>query len=165
MSEKISVEMEKIVSLCKRRGFIFPSSDIYGGLASSWDYGPLGVELKNNVKAAWWKSIVHERDDMVGLDCGIIMHPMTWEASGHLSNFSDELVECKKCNKRFRLDHLVKGKCPSCGAQDFTDGRAFNLMFKTHLGPVESKDSIAYYPLCFSVPLYWEASSRCNQRA
>lgn len=124
--------MEKIVSLCKRRGFIFQSSEIYGGLSSSWDYGPLGAELKRNIKNAWWKAIVHDREDMVGLDAGIFMHPKTWEASGHIQNFNDILVECKKCNQRFREDHLVKGKCPSCAGKDFTEGRAFNLMFEAN---------------------------------
>lgn len=129
--------MEKIVSLCKRRGFIFPSSEIYGGLGSAWDYGPLGAELKRNVKSAWWSTVVHQRDDMVGLDASILMHPKTWEASGHVNNFSDVLVDCRRCNNRFRIDHLKDGKCPGCGAKDFTEGRAFNLMFKTHYGAVE----------------------------
>ena len=136
--------MEKIVSLCKRRGFIFQSSEIYGGLANSWDYGPLGAELKQNVKSAWWKSVVHNRDDMVGLDSGIIMHPEIWKASGHTENFYDVLVDCKKCNGRFREDHLTGHKCPNCGADDFTKGRAFNLMFKTHFGAVEDEASTAF---------------------
>lgn len=135
--------MEKIVSLSKRRGFIFQSSEIYGGLSSSWDYGPLGVELKNNIKAAWWKSVVHLRDDMVGLDAAILMHPKTWEASGHAQNFHDILVDCKKCNKRLRQDH-IKGKCPHCGGKEFTDGRAFGLMFKTQIGAVADESSTAY---------------------
>jgi len=138
--------MEKVVSLCKRRGFIFQSSEIYGGLASTWDYGPYGVELKNNVKAAWWKSIVHHRDDIVGLDCSILMHRKVWDASGHTKNFSDELVECKSCNLRFRADH-IDGKCPNpkCGKEEFTIGRAFNLMLKTHLGPVEDESGLTYF--------------------
>ncbi len=136
--------MEKVVSLCKRRGFIFQSSEIYGGLSSSWDYGPLGAELKRNIKNAWWKSTVHSREDMVGLDAAILMHPKTWEASGHTENFNDVLVDCKKCKKRWRQDHL-KGKCPNCGANDFTEGRAFNLMIKTHLGAAEDSSSIAYF--------------------
>ena len=136
--------MEKVVSLCKRRGFIYQSSEIYGGLANSWDYGPLGVELKQNVKAAWWKAVVHGRDDMTGLDSGIIMHPDIWKASGHTENFYDILVDCKKCKGRFREDHLNGGKCPNCGASDFTKGRAFNLMFKTHFGAVEDDASVAY---------------------
>lgn len=135
--------MEKIVSLCKRRGFIFQSSEIYGGLSSSWDYGPFGAELKKNVKEAWWKAVVHHRDDMVGLDASILMHPKTWEASGHTENFHDILIECKKCNKRFREDH-IDGKCPNCGADDFTEGRAFNLMFKTPLGAVEEEGNSVY---------------------
>ncbi len=136
--------MDKIVSLCKRRGFIFQSSEIYGGLASAWDYGPLGVELKQNVKAAWWRSMVHNRDDMVGLDSGILMHPQIWKASGHTENFHDVLVDCKKCKNRFREDHIENNKCPNCGASDFTDGRAFNLMFKTHFGAVADEASEAY---------------------
>ena len=108
--------MEKIVSLCKRRGFIFQSSEIYGGLASAWDYGPFGAELKRNLKNAWWKSVVQERDDMVGLDASILMHPNVWKASGHAENFTDQLIECKGCHKRHRQDQ-IKGKCPSCGAK------------------------------------------------
>jgi len=135
--------MEKIVSLCKRRGFIFQSSEIYGGLASSWDYGPLGTELKNNVKQAWWKAVVQDRDDMVGLDASILMNPKTWEASGHTENFNDILVDCKKCKKRFRQDH-IGDTCPECGSKDFTEGRPFNLMFKTYLGAVEDESSVAY---------------------
>ncbi len=135
--------MIKIVSLCKRRGFIFQSSEIYGGLASTWDYGPLGVELKRNVKDAWWKSVVHDREDMVGIDASILMHPMTWKASGHIDNFHDVLIDCKKCKKRYRQDH-IDGKCPNCGSEEFTEGRAFNLMFKTTLGPVEDEKNIAY---------------------
>jgi glycyl-tRNA synthetase len=136
--------MEKIVSLCKRRGFIFQSSDIYGGLASTFDYGPLGVELKKNVKEAWWKAVVHDRDDVVGLDASILMHPDVWKASGHTENFNDILVDCKKCKNRCREDHIVDGKCPHCGGTEFTQGRAFNLMFKTYFGAVEDAASIAY---------------------
>ncbi len=136
--------MDKVVSLCKRRGFIFQSSEIYGGLGSSWDYGPYGVELKNNVKAAWWKSVVRYRDDIIGLDAAILMHPKTWEASGHTETFNDVLVDCRKCKGRFRQDH-VGDKCPSCGAKDFTDGRAFNLMIKTHLGAVEGEKNQIYF--------------------
>jgi len=135
--------MDKIVSLCKRRGFIFQSSEIYGGLASAWDYGPLGAELKRNVKAAWWKSVIHDRDDVVGLDTSILMHPTTWKASGHTENFTDLLIDCKKCQKRFRQDH-VGPKCPNCGASDFTEPRAFNLMLKTFLGPIEDESGITY---------------------
>ncbi len=138
--------MEKVVSLCKRRGFIFPSSEIYGGLGSAWDYGPLGAELKRNVKSAWWSTVVHQRDDMVGLDASILMHPKAWEASGHISNFNDVLADCRRCKNRFRVDHLKDGKCPSCGAKDFTEGRAFNLMFKTHYGAVEDGNVIYLRP-------------------
>ncbi len=130
------VTMEKIVSLCRRRGFIFPSSEIYGGLSSCWDYGPLGVELKRNVKEAWWKDMVQSRDDMVGLDTSILMHPQVWVASGHIKNFSDPLVECKACQKRWRADELEKQACPACGGE-LTEPRQFNLMFKTFMGPVE----------------------------
>ena len=135
--------MTKIVALCKRRGFIFPSSEIYGGLASTWDYGPLGVELKRNLKDAWWKAIVHNRDDMVGLDASILMHPRTWDASGHTKNFHDTLVDCKSCKNRFRVDHL-KGKCPHCGGREFTEGRAFNLMLETNLGAIEDEKGLTY---------------------
>jgi len=135
--------MEKIVSLCKRRGFVFPSSEIYGGLSSTWDYGPLGAELKRNVKDSWWRSVVHQREDMVGLDAAILMHPTTWKASGHTDNFNDVLVDCKKCKKRLRKDH-IKDVCPHCGANDFTEGRNFNLMCKTFIGPVEDTSGVAY---------------------
>jgi len=135
--------MDKIVSLCKRRGFIFQSSEIYGGLSSSWDYGPLGAELKQNVKSAWWKTIVHERDDMVGIDAGILMNPQVWKASGHTENFNDILIDCKNCKKRFRQDH-VDDKCPSCGHTNFTESRVFNLMLSTQLGALEDGSSLAY---------------------
>lgn len=135
--------MEKIVSLAKRRGFVFPSSEIYGGLNSCWDYGPLGVELKNNVKQAWWRSIVQERDDVVGLDASILMHPKVWEASGHLENFSDPLVDCKSCKQRFRADQVTGDRCPRCGGE-LTEARQFNLMFKTFLGPVEEEAAVVY---------------------
>jgi len=150
-------KLDDLVSLCKRRGFIFQSSDIYGGLASCYDYGPLGVELKKNVKAAWWKSVVQMRDDMVGLDCSILMHPMIWKASGHVDKFADLIVECKKCNTRTRVDHLqaLEGEqathhekpeiaaqqnlsdknCPNCGATGrFTEPMPFKLMFETRMG-------------------------------
>ena len=137
--------MEKVISLCKRRGFIFPGSEIYGGLANSWDYGPLGVELKNNIKNAWWKRFVHLRDDMVGIDAALIMNPKVWAASGHLENFSDPLVECKKCHHRFREDQLEdKKKCPDCKGELMT-AKQFNLMLKTFLGPVENDDSVVYF--------------------
>lgn len=132
------VDLDKVVSLCKRRGFIFQSSEIYGGLASSWDYGPLGVELERNVKDSWWRTFVWSRDDMVGLDAAILMHPETWRASGHVDSFSDPLVECRECHQRFREDHLEGPSCPDCGG-DLTDPRQFNLMFKTHVGPVEDQ--------------------------
>lgn len=153
--------MEKIVSLAKRRGFVFPGSEIYGGLANSWDYGPLGHLLKQNIKAAWWKFFVQERADMVPLDTAIIMNPKVWEASGHLQNFSDELVECKKCHHRFRSDHLLEAlsaepgydkenpktiaevACPDCGGS-LTEPKAFNLMFKTFLGVNEDSSTTAY---------------------
>ena len=146
-------DMDKMMSLSKRRGFMFQSSEIYGGLGSTWDYGPLGVELKRNVKEAWWRSVVTERDDMVGLDAAILMHPQVWVASGHVENFSDPLVECKECNSRFRQDHLLEEtgidpespkaktalkdlRCPNCGSE-LGPPRRFNLMFKTFMGPVE----------------------------
>lgn len=137
--------MEKIVSLCKRRGFIFPGSEIYGGLANSWDYGPLGVELKNNIKRLWWKKFVQERDDMVGIDAALIMNPKVWAASGHLSNFNDPLIECKKCHSRFRADTFESDKCPNCGGKDFTPAKEFNLMFKTFMGPAEEEANIVYF--------------------
>ena len=137
------VSMDKIVSLCKRRGLIFPSSEIYGGLGSTWDYGPLGVELKNNVKRAWWQTVVYRRDDMEGLDAAILMHPRVWEASGHVESFTDPLVDCKECKKRFRADHLAGARCPECNGE-LTEARQFNLMFRTHIGPVEDSASVVY---------------------
>ena len=136
--------MEKIVSLCKRRGFVFPSSEIYGGLANAYDYGPLGVELKNNIKKIWWKYFVQNREDMVGLDGGIILSPKIWEVSGHVKNFKDPLVECKTCHHRFRPDKLPKGsKCPDCGGE-FTPAKMFSGMFKTIIGPIEETGLTAY---------------------
>jgi glycyl-tRNA synthetase len=135
--------MEKIVSLCRRRGFVFQSSEIYGGLASSWDFGPLGVELKRNVKEAWWKDMVQSRDDMVGLDTSILMHPQVWEASGHIKGFHDPLVECQICQKRWREDELEKQACPACGGE-LTEPRQFNLMFKTFMGPLEDSSAVVY---------------------
>jgi len=146
------VTMDKIVSLCKRRGFIFPSSEIYGGIGSSYDYGHYGVLLKNNVKNQWWKSLLQERDDVVALDSAIIQHPRTWEASGHLAGFTDPLVDCRTCKLRFRADKLEDAQCgrkpskhpgetPEC---DLTEAREFNLMFETTVGPVKSDGSIAY---------------------
>lgn len=164
--------MEKIMSLCKRRGFVFPSSEIYGGLANSWDFGPLGVEMKNNIKSEWWKFFVRSRSDIVGLDSAIIINPKVWAASGHIGGFSDPLVECKECHRRFRADHLVGDeiwsrekdiiegldeigrekrmrelidKCPDCGKKEaFGASRNFNLMLKTFLGPLEDDNSRAY---------------------
>jgi glycyl-tRNA synthetase len=135
--------MDTIVSLSRRRGFIFPSSEIYGGLSSCWDYGPLGVELKRNVKEAWWRAVVQERDDIVGLDSSILMHPKVWEASGHLERMVDPLVECKNCHLRWRQDELKGDRCPSCGGE-LTPARMFNVMFKTFMGPVEEEANIVY---------------------
>lgn len=163
-----NVTMEKIVSLAKRRGFVFGGSEIYGGLANTWDYGPLGTELKNNIQRAWWKFFVTSRQDMVGLDAAILMNPKVWEASGHVANFNDAQIDCRKCKGRFRADHLIedalegvkveglsledldklieenKIACPSCGANDFTNARVFNLLFQTHIGPVASDSEPVY---------------------
>ncbi|CAB4344891.1 MAG: glycine--tRNA ligase [Actinobacteria bacterium] len=138
--------MEKIVNLSKRRGFVFPSAEIYGGFRSTYDYGPIGVQLLRNVKDAWWRSMVQMRDDVVGLDASILSPPAIWEASGHLKNFTDPLVDCRKCHERFREDQLEDPTtCPSCGEKDsFTEARNFNLMFKTQAGPVESDAAVAY---------------------
>jgi glycyl-tRNA synthetase len=160
--------MDKIVALAKRRGFVYPGSDIYGGLANTWDYGPLGVELKNNIKQLWWKTFVHRRDDMVGLDAGILMNPKVWEASGHVVNFNDPLVDCKTCKARFRADHLLEERlgmsdaatrspdemsailrdaslaCPNCGNRTLTDARQFNMMFQTTIGPVSETGTAVY---------------------
>src|SRR6476646_7075840 len=168
------VEMDKIVSLSKRRGFIFQSSEIYGGTGSCWDYGPLGVELKNNVKRVWWRDSVQNRADMVGLDSSILMHPRVWQASGHLDHFTDPMVDCRMCKRRFRADKLDDeswvhyceatngnkfiipggeackhcGKkrtlCPACGKGELTEPRQFNLMFKTFMGPVEEDAAVTY---------------------
>ncbi len=150
--------MEKVVNLCKRRGLVFPSSEIYGGFRSTYDYGPLGVLLLRNVKDAWWRSMVQLRDDVVGLDSSILMSPRVWEASGHLANFSDPLVDCRNCKERWRADH-VEGTgpagpggeasseapaCPNCGSHDLTEARPFNMMFKTFVGPVEDAAAVAY---------------------
>lgn len=134
---------EHIVSLAKRRGFVFPGSEIYGGLSGTWDYGPLGAELKRNIKNEFWRRVVQERKDVVGLDAAIIMSPRVWEASGHLSSFSDPLVECKKCHHRFREDELEQSMCPDCGG-DFTEAKAFNLMVETYLGVVEGEKTKTY---------------------
>ncbi|HWV24883.1 MAG TPA: glycine--tRNA ligase [Thermomicrobiales bacterium] len=160
--------MDKIVALSKRRGFVFPGSDIYGGLANTWDFGPLGVELRNNIKQLWWRTFVQHRRDMVGLDAGILMHPRVWEASGHVVNFNDPLVDCKTCKSRFRADHLLEDKlgienaealtpeemsrilreknppCPVCGNRTLTDARQFNMMFSTTIGPVSETGTQVY---------------------
>lgn len=134
-----SDKMQKIVSLCKRRGFVYPGSEIYGGLANSWDYGPLGAELKNNLKKIWWKHFVQDREDMVGIDGGVLLNPKVWEASGHIKNFKDPLVECKDCHRRFRPDKLKDvSKCPECGGK-FTKAKMFSGMFKTVIGPIEEE--------------------------
>jgi glycyl-tRNA synthetase len=148
MSATDSQRMEKIVSLCKRRGFIFQSSEIYGGLNGLWDYGPLGVELKRNLKDYWWRVMVHERDDVVGMDGSILMNRAVWKASGHEDTFSDPMVDCRSCKARLRADQLIdkgKGKqCPVCGGKDLTEQRAFNLMFKTYVGATEDESSVTY---------------------
>jgi glycyl-tRNA synthetase len=136
--------MEELVALCKRRGFIFQSSEIYGGLQGVYDYGPLGVELKNNVKAAWWRAMVYERDDVEGLDAAILTNRKVLHYSGHEATFTDPLVDCRNCKSRWRADHLKEPKCPSCGSGDLTDPRPFNLMFKTNVGPVEDGANVAY---------------------
>ena len=136
--------MEELVALCKRRGFIFQSNEIYGGLQGSYDYGPLGVELKNNIKSAWWSSMIYENDNIEGLDASILTNPLVLRHSGHESTFSDPMVDCKNCQARWRADQLPGGKCLSCGSSDLTEPRPFNLMFKTSIGPVETEDSFAY---------------------
>lgn len=158
-NNNIMAKLEDIVSLCKRRGFIFQGSDVYGGMAGTWDFGPLGVALKRNMMNAWWKYWVDDRDDMYGVDAAILMNPQTWEASGHTATFADPLVECGECHGRFRADKLVEGanesisteefkshnvKCPSCGKTNWGDIRKFNMMFQTHVGPVDDDSSIAY---------------------
>ncbi len=154
MSER--VEMEKIVSLCKRRGFVYPSAEIYGGFANAWDYGPLGVEMKRRIRESWWRYMVTERDDVVGIEAAIVTNPLVWEASGHLKHFSDPLVDCRSCQNRFRADDLPEWDdaahalrepvtCPSCGATNsFTAARQFNMMLKTFIGPVEDEAAVAY---------------------
>ncbi|HQB83382.1 MAG TPA: glycine--tRNA ligase, partial [Candidatus Rifleibacterium sp.] len=139
------VDLDKIISLCKRRGFIFQGSDQYGGLQGTWDYGPLGVELKNNVKKAWWRRVVYERDDMEGLDCAILMNRLVLKYSGHEETFSDPMVDCRKCKKRFRADQVDHNeKCAEGDKHDLTEPRPFNLMFKTTVGPVAEENNIAY---------------------
>jgi glycyl-tRNA synthetase len=143
-------EMEDVVNLCKRRGFVFPSAEIYGGFRSTFDYGPLGVLMLRNVKNAWWRSMVQLRDDVVGLDAAILSGPKIWEASGHLANFTDPLIDCRNCQERWRADHLeanpADGRihCPNCDSTDLTAPREFNLMFKTHAGPVDDDSNVAY---------------------
>ena len=136
--------MEDLVSLCKRRGFIFQSNEIYGGLQGLYDYGPLGVELKNNLKKSWWHSMIYERDDIEGIDSSILTNPSVLKYSGHEDTFSDPLQDCRDCNSRWRADHIEEGKCPNCGSENLTDPRPFNLMFKTSVGPVEDGSSFAY---------------------
>ncbi len=136
--------MEALASLCKRRGFIFQSSEIYGGINGFWDYGPVGAELKRNIKDTWWRAMVQNRDDVVGLDSAIIQHPRVWEASGHLEGFTDPMVDCKKCKGRWRADQLPETKCPQGGPHEYTEARKFNLMFKTHAGPVEEASAQVY---------------------
>jgi glycyl-tRNA synthetase len=131
--------VETLISLCKRRGFLFPSSELYGGLQGVYDYGPLGIELKNALKANWWSTYVHQREDILGLDSAILSHPLTFQYSGHQATFSDLLVDCRDCKRRFRADHLTEGHCEACGSQSLTEPRPFNLMFKTQLGPVENE--------------------------
>jgi glycyl-tRNA synthetase len=140
-------DMADLVSLCKRRGFVFPSSEVYGGITACWDYGPLGIELKRNVKERWWRAMT-DRDDIEGLDAAILMHPKVWEASGHVAGFVDPLMDCKKCKSRFRADKIdpaavAAKKCPNCGGE-LTEPRQFNLMFKTHMGPLEDTASVIY---------------------
>jgi len=167
MTTQDDKKMEKIQALARNRGFIYPDSEIYGGMANTWDFGPLGVELKNNLKREWWKFFVTAHRNMVGVDSALIMNPKVWEASGHVGNFTDSLVDCKKCKSRMRADHLIedatgidvegkspaeigeiittnKVKCPSCGALEFTEPRQFNLLFKTHVGVIEDDKSAAY---------------------
>jgi len=158
--------MDKLTSLCKRRGFIFQSSEIYGGLASAWDYGPLGIELKNRIQRLWWKEMTQLHDNIVGIDAAIMMHPRVWEASGHVTNFTDPLVDCKGCKQRFREDQLpeenrASKKCPNCGGQ-LTEPRMFNLMFKTHIGPVEEDASIVYLRPETAQGIYVNFKNVCN---
>ncbi len=138
--------MEKIVSLCKRRGFVFPAAEIYGGFANAWDYGPLGVEMRRNIRDAWWRATVLERDDVVGIEAAVITNPRVWVASGHVSTFNDPMVDCKNCQSRFRADHIdLHAPCPDCGARgQFTEPRMFNMMLKTYVGPVQDEASVAY---------------------
>lgn len=138
------VKLEDIVSLCKRRGFIYQGSEIYGGLAGTWDYGPLGVALKKNITNLWWKTFVEDRDDMYGVDAAILMNQKVWQASGHATGFNDPMVECENCHSRLRQDHVKDGKCPVCSKDKFGEPRQFNMMFKTNVGPLEDETSISY---------------------
>ena len=143
MAEELT-RMEKITALSKRRGFMYQGSDIYGGLAGTWDFGPLGVEMKHTIKRLWWERFVTRRADMYGIESSILSNSKVWEASGHVRNFSDPLVDCKKCKRRFRADSLKGKKCAECGADELTEARPFNMMFKTNAGPVEDESSVAY---------------------
>jgi glycyl-tRNA synthetase len=134
---------DAVVNLCKRRGFVFPSAEIYGGIRSTYDWGPLGALLLRNVREAWWRAMVQERDDVVALDAAVLTNPKVWEASGHLATFTDPLVDCRKCKERWRADQ-IEGACPNCGSTDLTEARPFNLMFKTFVGPLEEEASVAY---------------------
>src|SRR5262245_59576866 len=138
------VLMDKVVALCKRRGFIFQSSEIYGGINGFWDYGPAGAELKKNIRDCWWNDMVRGRDDVVGIETSIIMHPKVWEASGHVAGFQDPMVDCKKCKGRWRADQLPDTKCPEGGTHEYTEARQFNLMLRTNIGAMESAESVAY---------------------
>ena len=145
MAKKTDDKMDRLVSLCKRRGFVFPSSEIYGGLNSCWDYGPLGAELKRNIKTFWWEAMTTRRDDVEGLDAAILMHPQVWITSGHVAEFHDPLIDCKTCKARFRADDIAgKTRCPNCGNETLTESRQFNLMFKTFMGPVEDSTAVVY---------------------
>ena len=147
-----ATSMEQIVSLCKRRGFVFQGSEIYGGLKGTYDFGPLGIEFKKNIRNAWWRAMVYERDDVEGLECSHLAHPLVWKYSGHEAGFFDLLQDCKKCKARLRSDHLVDGKCPNCGSTDLTEPRPFNLMFKTNVGPVDDGSNIAGRAFAVSLP-------------
>ncbi len=145
MANNTQDKMDRLNSLCKRRGYVFPSSEIYGGLNSCWDYGPLGAELKRNIKTFWWEAMTNRRDDVEGLDAAILMHPQVWVTSGHVAEFHDPLIDCKICKSRYRADDIIGvTKCPKCGNESLTEARQFNLMFKTFMGPVEDSASAVY---------------------
>jgi glycyl-tRNA synthetase len=138
-------KLEDIVSLCKRRGFIFPGSDVYGGIAGFYDFGPLGVSLKRNIENSWWKFFIEDTDNMFGIDAAIIMNSKVWQASGHVDTFTDPMVECSNCHGRFRADKIDQTKCPTCGKSNtFSEERQFNMMFRTNVGPVDNESSIIY---------------------